>query len=347
MDFIQEFKTQASGELKHLSVKRLFILSLIAGCAVAAVFTAIYFNSAEIAAYGPAKASIPGNAPDVTASMNDNGIRLMNDTFDCVCSKDKEYALCYLKKKSKAKAVDFRLYKIKLKENFWTVAKQNNIDVDTIIGCNPELKDMMARKDQVIIVPSEAGVLHQVKAGESLKVIADAFGVGEKDLKDANNIGFFLSHGDMLFIPDAMPAELNENIAKIYEKRYLFRSPLSGRYTSLKGLRHDPILQGVTKFHNGVDISAPIGTWVGAAALGKVLEAGWSNGYGNYVKIAHPNGYTTLYGHLSRIFVHSGQTVKAGSLIAKSGNTGRTTGPHLHFSIFKGNAVMNPLDYLW
>jgi murein DD-endopeptidase MepM/ murein hydrolase activator NlpD len=106
-------------------------------------------------------------------------------------------------------------------------------------------------------------------------------------------------------------------------------------------------VQGVSKFHNGVDIATPIGTWVGAAAAGTVVEAGWSNGFGNYIKIKHNNGYSTLYGHLSQICVHSGQKVKAGSLIAKSGNTGRTTGPHLHFSIFKGDVVLNPLDYLW
>lgn len=347
MDLIQKIKIWVVQDLKDLSIKRIVVMLSYLVCVFSVVFAGIYFKSSEMAAIKTVKPVIVADQSSVSPASKTLRAEDMNDTFECICSKDKQLAFCYLNKKSKAKSAVFKLYKIKLKENFWSVARKNNVDIDTIVGCNPDLKDMLARNNQVILIPSEEGVLHQVKSGESLKSIADVFGVEVKDLKEANNIGFFLSNGDMLFVPDAMPAELNKSIAIIYEKRNLFRSPLSGRYTSLKGIRHDPISQGVTKFHNGVDIKAPLGTWVGAAAAGKITEAGWSNGYGNYVRIAHSNGYTTLYGHLSKLYVHSGQTVKAGSLIAKSGSTGRSTGPHLHFSIFKGSTVMNPLDFLW
>jgi murein DD-endopeptidase MepM/ murein hydrolase activator NlpD len=388
MDFIQKLKERTAEEFKRLSIKRMLILFLIGCFTVSAAFCGVYIycaHSVKATAAVPVK-QMPAAAVKTTAAArakatpvltgnsrtaipvklpaavvaksvdkhiavqagNTCNAALMKEPFEYVCSKNKAFAFEYFKKRSKAKNVKFSMYDIKLKENFWTVAKKFDIDVDTIVGCNPEIKDMFARKGQLLIVPETEGVLHQIKPGESLKSIADTFGVEEKDIKGANWTGFFLSPGDILFIPDAAPAELNQYMTKIYEKRELFRSPLAGRYTSLKGRRKDPILQGVTKFHNGVDIGVPAGTWVGAAAAGTVLEAGWSNGgYGNYIRIAHKGGYTTLYGHLSHIYVHAGQTVKAGSLIAKSGSTGRSTGPHLHFSIFKGSTVLNPLDYLW
>jgi murein DD-endopeptidase MepM/ murein hydrolase activator NlpD len=113
------------------------------------------------------------------------------------------------------------------------------------------------------------------------------------------------------------------------------------------GMRDHPIQLGVTKFHNGVDIRAKTGTWVGAAAEGTVIHAGWINGYGKTIKIKHENGYVTMYAHLSEIHVKNGQKVAAGKLIGKSGSTGHSTGPHLHFSIFRNGKVMNPLDYIW
>jgi murein DD-endopeptidase MepM/ murein hydrolase activator NlpD len=378
MSFIDEFRDRTKKAISQVSLKRLAVLFVLAGSIVAAVFAGVYINASAFAAPKPvrvvnvvaapspvttavslavskhvkaaklrksAKAAIVVATPTVIPKAVADG--LMHGTFEEVCTTNKDFALCYLQKKSKIKTAKFVQYKIKLKENFWTVAKKYSVDIDTIVGCNPELKDMNARNNQVLLVPDEIGVLHQIKAGESLKTIADNFGIEESDLKNENNTDFFLSAGDIIFIPDASPVELNANISKIYEKRNLFRSPLAGKYTSLMGTRHDPIIQGVSKFHNGVDIRTPIGTWVGAAAAGTVIDAGWSNGYGNYIKIKHANGYSTLYGHLSKLCVHSGQKVKAGSLIAKSGNTGRTTGPHLHFSIFKGDKVMNPLDFLW
>ena len=342
--FIRTLKKRAADDFTRVSVRRVLMALLFAGVIIGAFFTGVYLTASDTSAFLYENINAAIYDPDF---MNAGRKDLMKEPFGTVCSKDKDLALYYLVKKSKIRATGFRVHKIKFHENFWSIAKNYKVDVDSIVGCNPELKDMFARKDQDILVPVRPGVLYQVKTGENVKKIADKFGVGEDLIKTSNKTGFFLSDGDMIFIPDAKPVELSGSLAKIYEKRNIFRSPLAGRYTSLKGLRKDPILQGVTKFHNGVDIKAPVGTWVGAAAAGRILEAGWNNGYGNYIKIDHHNGYTTLYGHLSKIYVHSGQTVKAGSLIAKSGNTGRSTGPHLHFSIFKGDKVMNPLDYLW
>lgn len=98
--------------------------------------------------------------------------------------------------------------------------------------------------------------------------------------------------------------------------------------------------------HEGIDLAVPTGTAVGAAAAGRVTFAGPSAGYGLRVDIDNGNGWVTRYGHLSRLDVGVGDVLKAGDLIAKSGNTGDSTGPHLHFEIRRfGNAV-DPLGYL-
>jgi murein DD-endopeptidase MepM/ murein hydrolase activator NlpD len=102
------------------------------------------------------------------------------------------------------------------------------------------------------------------------------------------------------------------------------------------------------RMHKGVDIAAPIGTPIAAAAAGEVISAGWnSGGYGNLVKIKHPDGSVTLYAHNSRILVRSGQMVEQGDLIALMGSTGYSTGPHLHFEIHPpGQGAVNPIAYL-
>ena len=102
------------------------------------------------------------------------------------------------------------------------------------------------------------------------------------------------------------------------------------------------------RMHRGIDIAAPTGTPIVAAAPGIVTYADWnSGGYGNLVEIQHPNGSLTVYAHNSQILVREGQKVSQGELIAKMGSTGRSTGPHLHFEIHpKGNGAVNPMAYL-
>ena len=100
------------------------------------------------------------------------------------------------------------------------------------------------------------------------------------------------------------------------------------------------------QFHKGVDIAAPMGTDVYCAAQGKVIFAGQKSGYGNCVIIEHGNGLATLYGHLSKILVDANQQVNIGDVIAIVGNTGRSTGPHLHYEVRKNNTPINPKLFL-
>ncbi|MPS73900.1 MAG: M23 family metallopeptidase [Chryseobacterium sp.] len=100
------------------------------------------------------------------------------------------------------------------------------------------------------------------------------------------------------------------------------------------------------QFHKGLDVAVAYGSAVKCAASGKVIFAGMKGGYGNCVIIEHGNGLATLYGHLSEILVEANDRVKVGQIIAKSGNTGRSTGPHLHYEIHKNNQPINPRLFL-
>ena len=100
------------------------------------------------------------------------------------------------------------------------------------------------------------------------------------------------------------------------------------------------------QFHKGLDIAVAYGSPVKCAASGKVIFAGVKGGYGNCVIVEHGNGLATLYGHLSEILVETNDRVKVGQIIAKSGNTGRSTGPHLHYEVHKNNQPVNPRLFL-
>ena len=128
-------------------------------------------------------------------------------------------------------------------------------------------------------------------------------------------------------------------------KGMLMKTPVDGaRISSGFGSRFHPIL-GYTRMHKGVDFAVPSGTPVMAAGAGSVLFMGWSNGYGNFVKIDHGNGYATGYGHLARFApgMRRGARVRQGQVFAYSGMTGMATGPHLHYETFVHNVQVNPL----
>ncbi len=117
------------------------------------------------------------------------------------------------------------------------------------------------------------------------------------------------------------------------------------KLTSPYGYRIHPTT-GQYKFHNGVDLANDQGTPIYAARSGKVTVATYGGTYGNYVTINHGDGFSSLYAHMTRYVVHKGDTVKKGQLIGYMGSTGRSTGPHLHFSIFYNGSSVNPMNYI-
>lgn len=122
--------------------------------------------------------------------------------------------------------------------------------------------------------------------------------------------------------------------------------PISGgRQTSGFGRRRAPT-RGASSYHRGIDWATPVGTAVMASSAGTVAKAGWGRGYGYVVYINHADGRQTRYGHLSKVLVSPGQTVSQGQKIALSGNTGVSTGPHVHFEILINGSQVNPLNYM-
>lgn len=125
----------------------------------------------------------------------------------------------------------------------------------------------------------------------------------------------------------------------------VFSYPVHGRLTSPFGMRRHPIFK-VVSFHSGVDLAAPFGTAIMASDTGRVIFNGWYGGYGKVVIVDHGMDYSTLYAHLSRINASRGQTIIKGQTIGYEGQTGYSTGPHLHFEVRRSGKPQNPLNYL-
>ncbi len=160
-----------------------------------------------------------------------------------------------------------------------------------------------------------------------------------------------------LAVKQAFINELNSEIKELaamfakedkstYTGTFYFPVPTNVyRITSYYGYRKDPFT-GKTAYHNGFDFACAKGTKIYAADDGTVVIAKWNGGYGNCVTINHGGGIMTLYGHCSSLNVVSGQKVKRGDVIAYVGSTGRSTGNHLHFTMYKDGAVSDPAPYL-
>jgi lipoprotein NlpD len=211
--------------------------------------------------------------------------------------------------------------------------------------------------------PEVVGVVHLVRRGETVYRIARAYGVAPADLLEENGIvdPRQVAVGTELFVPGASrvvdleetggsapsagerpPANgpapngvIERPTAGKAKLAWPLKGVLYGRYGVRSGHRHD-----------GIDLSAPVGTAIGAAAPGAVIYAGEQPGYGAIVILRHEGGLVTLYAHCSAVLVEEGANVRAGQPIAKVGQSGRTTGPHLHFEVREGTRPRNPLLFL-
>ena len=152
--------------------------------------------------------------------------------------------------------------------------------------------------------------------------------------------------GGALAVPETPPVTAVAEAAGPVVREIAFDTPVKGyEINSPFGPRR---LSGQTaRNHEGVDIAAPQGTSVYVAAEGSVVRSGYdAGGYGRFVEIRHPNGMSTLYGHLSRLDVASGDRLSAGEKIGLVGSTGRSTGPHLHFEVSRGGRQINPVKVM-
>ncbi|MCB1164760.1 MAG: peptidoglycan DD-metalloendopeptidase family protein [Leptospiraceae bacterium] len=207
------------------------------------------------------------------------------------------------------------------------IAKSNSMAVHAVL-----------RPGQDLTIPNRPGLTYKVKKNDRIAKVAEYYSVKldeiRKDNPDVANLDL-LQPGETIFLPNAkIPAP----------PPVWFRPVLSHRITSGYGWRVHP-LYGYRNFHSGLDLAAHY-QWVSAARNGVVTYAGWMGSYGMAIIIKHDNGLKTLYGHLSRISVRVGQSVKGGQKIAISGTTGMSTGPHLHFEIIKNGQTVDPRRYM-
>ena len=137
------------------------------------------------------------------------------------------------------------------------------------------------------------------------------------------------------------------NLYRMAAEKLPFSMPVRSafRYTSGYGSRNDPI-NGGNRMHEGTDFAAGVGTPIYATADGVVSHAGWSGGYGRLIKIQHEFGYETRYAHLSEIRVSVGQRISRGDRIGDMGNSGRSTGSHLHYEVRQSGRSTNPMTFI-
>lgn len=232
---------------------------------------------------------------------------------------------------------EISVYIVREGDTIQTIAKLFNVSPNTIIWANDLRKKSIKEGDTLVILPIN-GIRHTIKKGDTLKSVAKLYKADMEDIELFNGLieNSTLAIGDTLIVPEGEIAE--PVVKKTSPKAVVNTKP--GAYS---GYFIRPVVGGIRSqgIHgrNGVDIAAPVGTSVRASAEGTVILSklgSWNGGYGNYIVIQHPNGTQTLYAHLSAIYVNQGQSVEQGVTIGAVGNTGKSTGPHLHFEIRNG-----------
>jgi Membrane proteins related to metalloendopeptidases len=249
------------------------------------------------------------------------------------------------------------------------IAIKVNIPMDRIIEMNDSLEDerstLQIGQKLIITVPEpelsvtrvEENYYEEIYDADVIYIENDNWYTNQTVVHVQPSAGFRRVVADVSFINDK---EINrdilkeeivmEAVAKVVERGTkippTYIRPISGgRQSSGFGRRSAPT-KGASSYHKGIDWATPTGTPVYASCGGTVSRAGWGSGYGYVVYIDHEDGRQTRYGHLSKVLVSVGQTVKQGEKIALSGNTGISTGPHLHFEILINGTQVNPLKYL-
>lgn len=262
-----------------------------------------------------------------------------------------------------------QIYKVKSGDTLSEIAIEVNIPMDDIIAMNDSLENensvLHIDQELIITVPEpELSVVHEevnyyeeVYNADIIYVDNDSWFTTQTKVLQEPSAGFRKVVAEEVYVGDKQTERnilleevVMEAVPKIVERGTkippTYIKPINGgRLTSRFGPRKAPT-KGASTYHKGVDWAVPTGTSVYASSGGTVTKAGWGSGYGYCVYISHGSGTETRYAHLSKVLVSKGQTVKQGQVIAKSGNTGVSTGPHLHFEILIGGDRVNPLNYI-
>ncbi len=262
-----------------------------------------------------------------------------------------------------------QIYEVQSGDTLSEIAEDNGLLLEDLVAINPTLESensMIRVGDELIITVPEPqlSVVHQERVysegsyeADTVYIDNDSWYTTKSEVRQQPSAGFRKAAAVITYRNDAeLSAEIvkeevvAEAVPKIVERGTkippTYIKPISGgRLSSGFGGRKAPT-KGASTNHKGIDWATPVGTSVVASCGGTVTKAGWGSGYGYVVYIRHEDGRETRYGHLSKVLVSAGQKVKQGQKIALSGNTGRSTGPHLHFEMRINGAAVNPLNYL-
>ncbi|MFA7252370.1 MAG: peptidoglycan DD-metalloendopeptidase family protein [Candidatus Paceibacterota bacterium] len=233
------------------------------------------------------------------------------------------------------------IYIVRSGDNLAKIAEMFDVSVNTILWANDLAKGSALKAGQSLVILPMSGVLHTVVKGDTLNTIAKKYtgNVEEIALFNDLKVSDKLLVGQTVMIPDGqVSSSIRPSTASNHGATPLIKG--TDKAPDYGGYYQKPFVGGTKTQglhgYNAVDYGLPVGTQLYAAAAGEVIiskSAGWNGGYGVYVVIKHPNNTQTVYGHMSKTVVSVGQTVTKGQLIGYSGNTGNSTGPHLHFEI--------------
>ena len=241
--------------------------------------------------------------------------------------------------------VTFSFYTVKSGDTISGIAKKFGLkNISTLVSINDIDNVRTIAAGQKLKVPSLDGLFYTVQRGNSLAGLSTKFNVSMEDLLDVNELeSAELTAGQRLFIPGAKM----DSSKLLQAMGEMFRCPISAKFriSSRFGPRLDPFT-GTKSYHTGVDMACPTGTPITATASGTVAFTGVSPVFGNYVIIRHSNGYQSLYGHMSQIVAKKGQHVSQGTRIGLVGSTGYSTGPHLHFTVYKNGKLVDPMTLI-
>lgn len=245
---------------------------------------------------------------------------------------------------------------VRQNETLYSISVKNKVSVNEIMHLN-NMSSAKVYPGQKLVVKGQgksssgtrtSSTYHTVKRGETLYQISNRYNVSVNNLKSYNNLNDNnISVGQRVYLKDGMAAKHTSPPSRTTSPTLRsFRKPLKSIVVNSNyGTRVHPVTKKRTT-HHGIDLKASMNTPVYAPYEGVVTYSGWMNGYGKIVIIDHGGGYTTRYAHLNRWIVSKGTKVKKGQLIAKTGNTGLSTGPHLHYEIRKNGSSIDPAGTL-
>ncbi|WGK68714.1 M23 family metallopeptidase [Candidatus Haliotispira prima] len=234
-------------------------------------------------------------------------------------------------------------YTVQSGESISLLAQRFRLNMSTLINVNHIERAKSLRAGQKIQIPNIDGLFYRVQNKDNLAGISRKYDSSIGALIDTNQLqDEKLIAGSQIFIPGATLSSYE--LRKVFGNLYIY--PYAGRLSSRFGYRRDPFRRNRREFHNGLDIVGSQGAPVRASSDGTVASVGYHTIYGNYVILQHAKGIKTLYGHMSKVLVSKHQKVTQGSAIGRIGSSGRSTGAHVHFTIFVAGKAVNPLDYL-